>query len=580
MNGDHASDQLKTARLGQGWKEEVTRTDLGNTVINSMSLGALSTALVPHMSDYSESSNVPEALGNAIKALAMELGTASFEGLPADEQRRIDFFVRGGCCMHKDLNSVKGGNDAMQAQWAELDTLPPVLLANKANAAAIRADTTGETLGAAAQLATDASTRGAVKAASIAGALFNNKDDKKGHQDFHRHYFEKVKLELTGEKHSVKFPDTSNTRYQCYCNAAAELLTYLPHYITFLELIRDKKDKPGFNHMEQNLYNALHDSPTLTEFAVLVLYAQSVTHPYMREVRGPGSENVNLLDLGPLHDELHNHIARIIDDPSILIGANVSYESATLDGLPWEDSRAVSAVYAMADRLPFLKPTLVAFFAGALETWERFSAEFAGGGLVDSLTASERTMAFMPSTNDANEGSLGQWRRHARLNPNTTINHFSGIAAYHRNDTQAFMDAKFQAEDHTLIIRTARKIDANGSSKTFRKELIQSQQRLADNRREKDQERQQKAQDKFDKLATINVITDRTKIASLKCSELDEQLEIHRCIRHDKDVPIKARVAQKAKKLEALLAAVGRYEVYVIHLVFSYWLCSSWLMFF
>jgi len=63
-------------------------------------------------------------------------------------------------------------------------------------------------------------------------------------------------------------------------------------------------------------------------------------------------------------------------------------------------------------------------------------------------------------------------------------------------------------------MRTARKIDANGSSKTFRKELIQSQQRLADNRREKDQEHQQKAQDKFDKLATINVITDRTKIAN------------------------------------------------------------------
>ena len=87
MNGDHASDQLKMARLSQRWKEEVTRTDLGNTAINSMSLGALSTALVPHMSESnSESSNVSEALGNAIKALAMELGTAAFEGLPADEQ--------------------------------------------------------------------------------------------------------------------------------------------------------------------------------------------------------------------------------------------------------------------------------------------------------------------------------------------------------------------------------------------------------------------------------------------------------------------------------------------------------------
>lgn len=37
---------------------------------------------------------------------------------------------------------------------------------------------------------------------------------------------------------------------------------------------------------------------------LFILYAAAITHPYMRTIRAPGTENVNILDLGPLHDEV------------------------------------------------------------------------------------------------------------------------------------------------------------------------------------------------------------------------------------------------------------------------------------
>ena len=53
--------------------------------------------------------------------------------------------------------------------------------------------------------------------------------------------------------------------------------------------------------MEQNLWNALHCSGTLTEFAVLALYGQAISHPYMYEIHSASENKVNMLDLGTLH---------------------------------------------------------------------------------------------------------------------------------------------------------------------------------------------------------------------------------------------------------------------------------------
>jgi hypothetical protein len=48
--------------------------------------------------------------------------------------------------------------------------------------------------------------------------------------------------------------------------------------------------------------------------------------------------------------------------------------------IPWRLSPS------LGPSLPYLKPLLVEFCKGALETWKRFTAEFEEGGIIDQLT--------------------------------------------------------------------------------------------------------------------------------------------------------------------------------------------------
>ncbi|KIK95879.1 hypothetical protein PAXRUDRAFT_139758, partial [Paxillus rubicundulus Ve08.2h10] len=180
----------------------------------------------------------------------------------------------------------------------------------------------------------EVSGRGGVKAASIAGAIFNHKDDKKGVHDTHCQYFEVIK----GCGRSVTFSDTSNVQYR---------------------------------HMEQNLFNALHDSPTLTELAVLVWYSAAVGHPYMYYVQGEGTEEMCVLDLGPLHDQVKLHIQKFIDHPDLLLAKDAYAGTRTLDGSYWHVPGAITAVQQLArdGKLPHLCIALITFFTGSLIVW-------------------------------------------------------------------------------------------------------------------------------------------------------------------------------------------------------------------
>jgi len=60
----------------------------------------------------------------------------------------------------------------------------------------------------------------------------------------------------------------------------------------------------------------------------------------------------------------------------------------------------------LISRLPDLSECLVVFFTSALQTWTRFMAEFALGSVIDLSTVKEHELAWMPPTNDANEGIL------------------------------------------------------------------------------------------------------------------------------------------------------------------------------
>jgi hypothetical protein len=140
--------------------------------------------------------------------------------------------------MHKELNSVKGGNVKMMAWWGENKIAGPVKLMNRDNAAAATAG------GSAGMRATEVSQGGAVKLTSLAGSLFNHKDDKKGQHDTYQFYMEMM------FGYIISFPDTSNTQYQTHCLTTMELIVKPEVYIQLLHLIKDKKDSHTLNNME------------------------------------------------------------------------------------------------------------------------------------------------------------------------------------------------------------------------------------------------------------------------------------------------------------------------------------------
>jgi hypothetical protein len=130
------------------------------------------------------------------------------------------------------MNSVKGATACMMAFWEKAGLTPPIKLMNHDKTAAATLDGPD-----ACECAGTVSQGGAVKLTSLTGAVFSNKDKKKGQQDSLQVYLEET------IEYMVCFLDTSNTCYQCHCDAAVELIIQLVFYQQFLELVWDLKDK-------------------------------------------------------------------------------------------------------------------------------------------------------------------------------------------------------------------------------------------------------------------------------------------------------------------------------------------------
>ncbi|KAF8814047.1 hypothetical protein BYT27DRAFT_7206409 [Phlegmacium glaucopus] len=405
-----------------------------------------------------------------------ELGKEAFEKLSDEEKRHLRLFIWAGCGCHKDLNTVRGGYLAIMGWWKENGLEGPVLLANRDNNPVVQeriaAIEQGDIPTSAQERAFNQSTHGAIKMAEIAGAIFNHKDDKKGHHDIFRYWWwEHVGTPFT-------FPDTSNNRFQSYCDAAGALILYSQQFIDFLHNLRINKTNSQLNHMEQNLMNALQCDSTKTELAVLAIYAEAISYPYMKAIRTSHDTDQNMLDLGPLHHHVYEHMQKIISNPDILLGNDVSCSSATLDGEEWQNPAVVKKIHELSPTLPHLRDLLLVFFKGAAETWECFTSEFAPGGLIDEATTEEKELAWMPATNDVNEGALGSFRHLMRYQPQLTLLNHNALAMR-------------QAE------------------KTARKE-----------------KREQKAKETADWIAATGIILDKVKALSLKGTLLKDQLKV------------------------------------------------------
>ena len=154
---------------------------------------------------------------------------------------------------------------------------------------------------------------------------------------------------------------------------------------------------------------------------------------------------------------------------------------------------------------------MIAFFTGADETWTRFTSEFVPGGLIDAATTEERNLAWMPATNDENEGALGSFRKLIRQQPQLTMQGYNGLTMFFRNNTELFMEAKFTTdEDHKFLHKLAR--ETGSGEQAWRKAGVDH--------------RDDKEHCLTERIAGTAIILDKQIVSKLKGSKLLDQIKV------------------------------------------------------
>ncbi|KAJ7165258.1 hypothetical protein C8R46DRAFT_1035863 [Mycena filopes] len=223
--------------------------------------------------------------------------------------------------------------------------------------------------------------------------------------------------------------------------------------------MRDRKGSRLFTNDEKNVYDGLMDAATNTELAVLAAYGQSISRPYLSQVRGAGSEDKNLLDLGPLHERVKAQCCAVIADPDLLLAPGASHVKGSMNGRVWDNPEIMYKIQTIEATLPRICESLVVFFTGALETWLRFSEDYAEGGTIANLTPKQRECAHMPTTNDRSEGTLGERRTGSWHAPNMTLHQHNARKMYKRNNTRCYRQRKAQQEFDTAAVEVKHKKD-------------------------------------------------------------------------------------------------------------------------
>ncbi|EJD38742.1 hypothetical protein AURDEDRAFT_71900 [Auricularia subglabra TFB-10046 SS5] len=488
---------------------------------------------------------------HAREAIFRERGRAEFSKLSTEQKDSIDVWFWSGCCMHKELNSVVGGYAALSKSWAKLGLTPPIKLMNKDNQRVASSGTPQ------AKQADEASTGGAVKLLQLLAALVRHKDKKKGHQDVFKEFFAAFLL------YEIEFPDVSNTRFQSYCDAAAFVLLHLQLLYDFMEHIRDLKTTPGWNNLELNVWNGLHDIPTQTELAVLAYYGQAVGHPYVARTRIPG---LNALDLKPVHDEVKAHCKAIAEHPELLTTPLCSASTGCLGGAAWDRPDIIYCLQYRIQSYPHIGSAISAFFGGAYDTWVRFTSEFTEDGAIATSSKDDHDRIFLPATNDHNEAAVGWLRNFKARHPNATMAFFNALTRCMRNDTVPYIQ-QMDVSDRRFATAEARRRGALGRKRLERANILPYQRQKV---KEKRIAMEQSARRKRELAERMQILLDGLDCTRHKHSDdvtermtvaqIDAELEWHRHRGAKDAVPPKKDLKRKAEKLQALKKAIDAYN--------------------
>ena len=112
-----------------------------------------------------------------------------------------------------------------------------------------------------------------------------------------------------------------------------------------------------------------------------------------------------------------------------------------------------------------------------------------------------------------------------RRQPHLTSLQYNAQAMYARNDTQAFMEKKFQSEDYKYIRQLARKDEAKGLEQAKKKAVVEHAQARIDKRIAAKAARKEKAAEVAGRVAAVKLIFDKQQISKLKGQNLKDHLQ-------------------------------------------------------
>jgi hypothetical protein len=559
---DHAADQKLLSKLLMEWKQRLNREERGRDVIDGMTLEAQTQHAVEALDEaISECEDweklTPEEqcvlFDASFRSFLITTGEVEHESLSPEEQANVDLFLWHGCCMHKDLNATRSGDVRMRTIYKDHPLIPsPIPLKNKWQKTSVPVATptllNSEADGASCQTE-EFYACGGTKLTTLAGAIFNHKDAAKGVHKTVQDWF------ILEYGHAHVFPDTSNVRYCSHCQAAIELLVNRHLYIRFLNELFNAKTKVGFTSIEQNLFDGLNDWATLSELAVLALYSQLISIPYIEYVR---SYTGNALDLGSFHNRLKAHISALIASPEIALGASSTPENASFLGLGWNRPDVVHWIWANLDAMPHLETLFVEFLRGALEAWERFTSEYASNSLIAKATPAQKNLAFSLPTNDISESALGVAKQAILANATLTDRQRNSKAMRRYNTTEAWVEANMTPELFEWARREARMLDSDGTAVQVRVEMAKAWKAKVAANKAKQERAEVRREAAKAKLAATDLIRDPVKLNKLNSDELGRQIDKWRSTDSHQDLmPAKSKL-RKAERLKVIKAAIER----------------------
>ena len=151
-------------------------------------------------------------------------------------------------------------------------------------------------------------------------------------------------------------------------------------------------------------------------------------------------------------------------------------------------------------------------------------SEFAPGGLIDEATTEEKDLAWMPPTNDVNEGALGAFRVLVRRQPQLTLLQYNAQAMFHINHTQEFVEKKFEREAYKFIHKMAREEDSKGHEREWNKLLVEHNEERIQKQKAASEKRVKNAAKKAGRIAAVTLIFNKEEIIKLKGEKLKDHL--------------------------------------------------------